>query len=137
MLTEWCWMESGLVDIRFNRQQGVITARVARRNGKLNAVNAMEKNRSSNEYPSLALSIRSVSFMIQVRPYRPDPGNSQAVARFLQQKGAASSLRRVIQEIVKVCREQGVLIEDPKETLYMESVFDTPVGMIPERHAWE
>lgn len=65
--------------------------------------------------------------MIQIRSYGPNEAEGKSVVRFLQKKGASSSLRRLVHELVKACRRGGVLVEDELEISHMESVFDTLV----------
>ncbi|KAF8472669.1 hypothetical protein BDZ91DRAFT_715567 [Kalaharituber pfeilii] len=59
--------------------------------------------------------------MVEIRPYGGNGAQAKSVARVLQLKGAASSLRRVVQELVKVCKRSKILVEDNLETSLMET----------------
>ena len=63
--------------------------------------------------------------MIQVRAYKGSATTGKSVVRILQQKGAASSLRRLTHEITKVCRRGGLMIDDALEIIDMERTFDS------------
>lgn len=54
----------------------------------------------------LALGLKSVRFRIEIREYEQ---GSQAV--FFQEKGAASSFDRIVQEYELIFRQAGVLFE--------------------------
>ena len=61
--------------------------------------------------------------MIDIRAYSGDKNKGKSIVRILQVRGSAVSLRRVVQEIVSICKKNGVLVEDALEVRHMESTF--------------
>lgn len=59
-----------------------------------------------------ALNIKGVTFVGEIRTNSGTKKAGTSVVQFTQEKGAASSFNRVMDEIVLVCSSNGLLMQD-------------------------
>lgn len=59
-----------------------------------------------------ALNIKEVAFVGEIRTYGGNRKIGTSVVQFTQEKGAASSFNRVMDEIVLACSLKGFLAQD-------------------------
>lgn len=67
--------------------------------------------------------MKEVSFVVEIRICSGSRRKGTTVARFTQERGAASSFNRVADEIVNVFTRRGHIVRDEKKKARMERVF--------------
>ncbi|PWW78433.1 hypothetical protein C7212DRAFT_181916 [Tuber magnatum] len=85
------WVKYGLVIVEDDRKSLVMRARVGTPN---------------------SLNIKEVSFVGEIRAYGGSRKTGSGVARFTQERGAASSFNRVIGEMTKKFSEKGIILPE-------------------------
>ncbi|RPB01820.1 hypothetical protein L873DRAFT_1827098 [Choiromyces venosus 120613-1] len=85
------WVKYGLVIVEDDRKSLVVRARVKTPN---------------------SLNIKEVSFVGEIRAYGGSRKTGSGVVRFTQERGAASSFNRVIEEMAKKFSEKGIILPE-------------------------
>lgn len=72
---------------------------------------------------NLALNMKPISFLVEVRSYGGNRRHGKSVVRITQEKGAASSLKTVVTELTHILSALGIMVDDAREREFMESTF--------------
>jgi serine/threonine-protein kinase HSL1, negative regulator of Swe1 kinase len=110
------WRRHGIREVEVDKDRNIVFARVGPKNCKSRCPALLDKE-SNVDAETLDFNMKEVSFAVEIMTVIEHGRRGHlAIARFTQEKGAASSFHKTVDYIYRVFVARGLLVTDKRKT---------------------